>query len=610
MTLPTYDFVIVGGGTAGLVVASRLSEDSSQRILVIEAGSDTTSDPRVKTPAFYSALMGSEADWNFHSQPQGRLKGRSITLNQGKTLGGSSSINSQVFVPPNKDLVDSWETLGNDGWNWSTLRDYFSKAYTEPAVDEADEMKLGVEGWNLRGHASSGPLQLSFPGDVGHPIRQTWEETFKNIGYSMPDKTFLNSSIGSFSCLTTVDPVSKERCSSASAYYNPIKGRENLHVLVDAVAERIIFEHVDGALRASGVCYNHESTRKSVACSKEVIVAAGAFQSPKLLELSGIGNRELLDQHGIELVKDLPGVGENLQDHAVAGISFEARDDVRTLDALVRQEPDALSQAIQDYATNQCGWLTSMGLWSYAYLPTMQYFSEGNQGKLKELLEQHRPPAQQGPSHLRDREYYKLAEETLLNPKRPSGCTFAVVAQIISPVDPGSDSPTGPVEGNFISLVSLLSQPLSRGNVHISSSNPAGAPTIDPRYLSNPVDMDVFAHNMLYLETIARTPPLSHLLKSPPKRRDPASNLENLEDAKKFIESSCISMWHYGGTCAMLPEEKGGVVDPSLRVYGVPNVRVVDSSAVPLISNANMQSVVYAFAERAADLIKATYGLA
>lgn len=489
------------------------------------------------------------------------------------------------------------------------MRDYFSKAYTAPTVAETEERKLGIEGWNLRGQASSGPLQLSFPGDFDHPIRQTWEETFKTIGYSMPDKTFLNSSIGSFSCLTTIHPVNKERCSSASSYYNPIKGRENLHLLTNAVAERIIFENVGGLLRASGVYYNHENTTHSVACSKEVIVAAGAVQSPKLLELSGIGNRELLGRHGIESIKDLPGVGENLQDHLVAAISFEAMDDVRTLDALVRQEPDALSQAVQDYTTKQAGWLTSMGLWSYAYLPTMQYFSIGNQGKLKELLEQHRPPAQHDPFHLRDREFYKLAEETLLNPKRPSGCTFSVVAQIISPVDPGSGSPAGPVEGNFVSLVSLLSQPLSRGNVHISSNKPTDAPTIDPKYLSNPVDMDIFAHNILYLETIARCAPFSNLLKQPLKRRDPASNLTDLDAAKNFIESSCISMWHYGGTCSMLPEGKGGVVDPSLRVYGVPNVRVVDSSAVPLISNANMQSVVYAFAERAADLIKDTYGL-
>ncbi|KAI1772240.1 putative GMC oxidoreductase [Hypoxylon cercidicola] len=515
MASPTYDFVIVGGGTAGLVVASRLSEDPSQRILVIEAGSDSTDDPRVKTPALYPALMGSEADWNFHTQPQ--------------------------------DLVDSWETLGNNGWNWSTLRDYFSKAYTAPTVAETEERNLGIQGWNLSSQASSGPLQLSFHGDFDHPIRRTWEETFKILGYSMPDKTFLNSSIGSFSY---------------------------------AVAERIIFENVGGLLRASGVYYFHENTTKSVACSKEVIITAGAFQSPKLLELSGIGNRELLARHGIESVKDLPGVGENLQDHVVA-------------------EPDALSQAMQDYITKQAGWLTSMGLWSYAYLPTMQYFSEGNQGKLKELLEQHRPPAQQNPFGTRDREFYKLAEEALLNPKRPSGCAFSVVAQIVSPVDPGSDSPAGPVEGNFVSLVSLLSQPLSRGNVHISSNKATDAPTIDPKYFSNPVDMDIFAHNMLYLETMARSPPFSNLLKKPLKRRDPASNLTDLDAAMNFIQSSCISMWHYGGTCSMLPEDKGGVVNPSLRVYGVPNVRVVDLSAL----------VVYAFAERAADLIKATYNL-
>ncbi|OTA66586.1 GMC oxidoreductase [Hypoxylon sp. EC38] len=578
-----YDFVVIGGGTAGLVVAARLSEDPNQHVLVLEAGADYTEDPRVKTPALYETLKNTEADWGFESQAQSALNGRSINMNQGKALGGSSAINAFVFVPPAKGLIDSWESIGNEGWNWETLQKYLTKAYTSPPTDQSNRVTLGIEEWATTNNAAKGPIQTSFSGNITHPIRQAWAETFTAVGYCMKDDPFMNPSVGAFSCLASIHPETRERSFSA-----------NLYILTNA--------EISNPVRAIGVQYKHEGKIKIVNLAKEVILAAGTLQSPKILELSGVGNPTLLNKYGIDIVVDLPAVGENLHDHAVCK-------EVDTLDALARQEPEALTEAMREYAAHKTGPLSHVGVTTYAYLPIVEYLTAEGQKKLRKLLDQNRPPVTEGVRNARDRAYYEVAEKFLLDPNQPTGAYLSVAAQSVHPVDAATDSPQGPVAGKFISIGAMLTQPLSRGTVHIQSNDPSCAPSIDPRYLSNPVDMDVLANHMLYIETIARSSSLNRLLKQPLKHRDPASELADLDAAKRYLRTSMISMWHMAGTCAMLPKGKGGVVDKDLVVYGVQNLRVVDSSAIPIISTANLQATVYAFAERASDLIKEAWGM-
>ncbi|ROW16456.1 hypothetical protein VPNG_02755 [Cytospora leucostoma] len=602
----SFDFVIIGGGTSALVVAARLSENHHFRVLVLEAGEDHTNDPRVKTPAMWASLFGSEADWAFKTEPQAGLNDRSIAVNQGKALGGSSAINAQVFVPPTKANFNAWETLGNKGWDWDMLQKNVTRTYTYPSVEQELEAPLGVDGWAAKNEAAKGPIQTSFPKVAVH---EAWANTMKALGYSMANDPFLGAGSGSFSNLLSIDPATKERSYSASAYYQPCKDRENLSVLTGAHVEKILFDQ-EGGVKAVGVQYSHEGITKTVSATKEVVLAAGTLQSPKILELSGVGDAQLLTKLGIKPVRDLPGVGENLQDHPACGVAYKAVDPLETLDALVRQEPEAIGQALQEYATSKSGALASIGIETYAYLPILDHVSQ--KGPSFERLVKHLNDNKPLESDHRASALYSLVRQTLLDPKAPSAVYLTLRGQAPHPVDLtwSPESPTGPVPGKFLTIATVLSQPLSPGTTHIRSADPADAPVIDPAYLSHPVDAEVMAAQMLQVEQIAASEPLSStLLAQPLQRRDPASDFNgDLEKAKRFARTSSTSMWHPAGTCAMLPVEKRGVVDADLRVHGVQGLRVVDASVMPLVCNANLQAVVYGVAERAADLIKAAWG--
>ncbi|VUC26045.1 unnamed protein product [Clonostachys rosea] len=591
MSSTLFDFVIVGGGTAGLVVASRLSENSAHRVLVLEAGSDHSDDPRVKTPAFYATLFQSDADWGFKSEPQPQLNGRSIGLHQGRALGGSSAINAQVFVPPGKHAIDAWEESGNPGWNWQGLESYYARSHTLAGATQTTDGHSPLE------QNFHSPIQLSLSGDPVHAIQEAWKGTFQAEGHYVSSDPWLDQPTGAFSSLATVDASTKERSYSTTAYYHPIKNRNNLQVLTDAVVERIIFETEGSATRATGVQYRYDDKIQTVTAAKEVIVAAGALQSPKLLELSGVGNSEILSRNGIQVVKELPGVGENLQDHVVCPIGIQAVDELETMDPLARQEPDAIAHAMQQYATEQKGMLASSGMTTYAYVPITAELSQDTTEALKKLLHQNQPKVGHAHGSLAA-DLHGFVTKTLTDSTKPSGVFLSVLSQA---------GPT-PVPGTWLTLVAYLPHPLSLGSVHIKSKQPLESPAIDPKYLSHPVDIEILAHQMRYLGHFAASSPFSKLLKQPLHYMDPAAEFADIDDAKEYLRSNAISMWHYAGSCAMLPEEKGGVVDTRLKVHGINNLRIVDSSVVPIITTGNLQSTVYAIAEKAADLIKADYG--
>lgn len=489
------------------------------------------------------------------------------------------------------------------------MKPYYKKVYSLKPLQSELREHLGID-WMMEDEdAPSGPIQLSYTGILGDPIPKSWIESFKGLGYHMTENPFSGKPMGAFSSLASINLDTKERSYAATAYYAPVADRKNLHLLTGLSVDKILTKKHQSKLCAGGAQFQTNGDVVTVKARKEVILAAGSFQSPKILEISDIGAAELLRSHKIDINIDNPYVGENLQDHFVCGIGFEAEDHVTTLDDLIRQDPKAIEAAMAEYVHSKTGLLTSVGLASYAYLPVVDLLSEDGQSMLRKLLVGCAACNNESANPAADL-YHNIAKSILESKDEASGSFLAVAAQTVPPADPDyKDCPIGPVPGKFITLGAMLSQPLSRGSVHIKSSDPNEKPVIDPRFLAHPLDIEVLARHMQYLEVIAETHPFRKLLKEGGRHSDPRSYLENLEAAKEYIRKSGISMWHPTSTCSMLPRDKGGVVDEKLVVYGSSNLRIVDASIIPLIPRANVQSTVYAVAERAAGLIKAEHGL-
>ncbi|PIG85030.1 glucose-methanol-choline (gmc) oxidoreductase [Aspergillus arachidicola] len=508
------DYVIVGGGTAALVVACRLSENPETRIVVLERGEDTSSDARVQNPLMYESLNGSEMDWNLKGAPQAGLNGREFNQAAGKALGGSSVINGCIFLPPAAAALNAWESLGNPGWNWETLAPYFQRAYTL--------------------HPRTGAPILIQPAQskADTTLLEAWKQAFEEHGYGYADELVSEgATIGTRPYTATIDPVSGHRSSAANGYGAILASRANVRIVAGANVTRILFDSSapNGNLTATGVEVQTEA-RKTVLFkpTKEVIMAAGVFNNPKILELSGIGDQARLQKLGISPLVHLPGVGENLMNHAMSVLS-----------APVKEHAD-----IQDIAP---------GMKANALIRLAP-------ADMQEILDR---------------------AQILNGPNEASACIhFAIY--------PGN-----------LAIVGLFpSFPFSRGSVHIQSADPASSPQIDPKYLNHPSDLDSMVRHVQHLQGILHSARLQRFVDAPPPQDRAAL-------AQLVREAMAIPTAHACGTAAMLPREKGGVVASDLKVYGVSNVRVVDASVFPVISQANPISTVYTVAERAADLIRA-----
>ncbi|KAI0467991.1 hypothetical protein F4859DRAFT_221581 [Xylaria cf. heliscus] len=588
------DYIIIGGGTSGLVVANRLSEDPNIEVVVLEAGKDLSLDPRVNIPALWTSLIGSDADWQYKSLPQQGLDGRSVGQPLGKALGGSSAINGQSFIAPSKAEIDAWAKLGNPGWDWASLVPSYKKSYTLiPPSDEATLEHLGIDWIDDEYRGASGPIKVSFPGVIQNPLCKAWIESFKSLNMVTSADPFSGSSIGGYSNTATVDPENKIRSYAGSAYGGPARQRPNIRIITEAQVHRITFtETPSGAVKATGVQVLVEGKTETFTSAKEVILAAGVYNTPKLLELSGIGDRKLLDLHGIPVHVDLPGVGENLQDHLMTGLSYEVVDGVITGDPLMRQEPEALALAQKLYVENKTGPFTIGGMQSHAFMPTP------DASVLLDKLPQSQKPT--------DSEYYSTVRSIIEAPGGSSGAWLMFLAQ--ANLHEGGKSFVGSqlLPENYVSLGCIQSHPFSRGTTHISSADINAVPDINPSYFSHPADLEIMARHLQAIDGKLRPlEPLARFLKSDGKRNHPdAFHVGDLEGAKRYVLDTATSAYHACGSAAMLPKERGGVVDSKLVVYGTENLRIVDASIFPLIPRGNILSSVYAVAEKASDIIK------
>ncbi|KAJ5107104.1 glucose-methanol-choline oxidoreductase [Penicillium angulare] len=599
MTFPNIplqaDYVIVGGGTAGLVLAYRLSEDPAKSVVVLEAGKDLTADPRVQIPAMWTGMMGSEGYWQLQTTPQCALNNRVIKPTQGKLLGGSSAINGQAFIAPSALVYDTWEKMGAEGWGWKDIQPYYKKSYTLQMPDPATCAHLGIGDWvdeNIQG--SSGPLKVSFPAVIDDPLAKAWVDTFEALGHKITADPFSGRSVGGYSNMATVDFETKARSHSATQCGLPAKQRPGVSILTEAFVEKIIFDRKT----ATGVKVIIDGHSYNVGAKEEVILSCGAFNTPKLLELSGVGRKEILDKYSIPVVVDNPNVGENLQDHLMSGISFEAVDGVVTGDRLMRQEPEAIQEAMSLYHEHKAGPFTIGGIQSSAFMPCLDENGNRDPKYVKELMDR----------CLSKPEYREQAiREIFEQCDSPTCSQFMFLCQANLHETGTSFVGKELLPGNFVSLGIIQGIPFSRGSVHIASRNPEDKQTIDPRYFSHPLDLEIMARNLLDVEKLHKAEPLSKYFKTNGRRNHPDAFLTDLDSAKKYLRDTASTTYHPCGTACMLPWEKGGVVDAKLRVYGTKNLRVCDSSILPLVMVGNIMTAVYAIAERGADIIKADH---
>ncbi|KAJ9211462.1 CAZyme family AA3 [Paecilomyces variotii] len=605
LSVRQFDYIVVGGGIGGLVVARRLSDDATKTVLLIEAGANRTGDARIDTPGFLGTLYGDpNYDWDYISEPQKHVNGRQIPQPRGKVLGGSSAINFSAILYPYRRDFDSWSELGNKGWTADDLAPYLRKFHTYSAPSSETAALLSLDYMDPKSQGADGPLPVTFP-DIYGPLNQSWQKTFDVLGWqSNSDDPIKGEKHGAFACPLSIDPKTRARAYATAYYSSDVARRPNLQLLTETHVEKVLLKKgSDGSISATDVqVLTKEGEHHQISARREVILSAGSINTPQILELSGIGQEEILNKHGIPVVISNPRVGENLQDHCLAAVSFEIADGQASGDLL--RDPNLLQSAIKSYQESQSGPLCGMPL-SIAYLPLVDRNGIVSKDVAEKLVQEHlHTPA----DHPGIKRQYEVQRQTFVDAKSSTAEYLFLPAQLrmqqgkttmgelLAPALPG----------NYISILILNNHPFSRGSVHIRSADPLAKPVFDPNYLSQPIDLEVLARHTQYLEQIVQTAPFSTLLKSPSSRipEEAAAGFEDLELAKKVVKDRLFTCFHPAGTCAMLPKELGGVVNDRLVVHGTKNLRVVDASVFPLEPTGNIQATVFAVAEKAADLIK------
>lgn len=489
--------------------------------------------------------------------------------------------------------------MGNQGWDFEALAPYYRKFHTFNRPSKETEKALATDYIDKELSGKAGPIQASFPEFHG-PLGKAWPETFKNLDFAMTTDPLSGQSSGGFSYLSSVDPKTWERSYAGSAYYAPVADRPNLHLLTDSLVEKIVLDKSGSDVVATGVKFTRDGKSEVRKARKEVLLCAGVFQSPQLLELSGIGSPKLLQTHKIDTVVENRNVGENLQDHPMSGMSFEVVDGLPTIDMI--RDPAVIQGAIEAYQSARAGPLTS-GFHSVASLPVVEFLSEKGKAELTQLLDAHtHTPMLSQYASLSTQ--HAILRSILESPSDGSVIIGMGASQLHFHASLQKDIYAITDPANYISFLVALAHPYSRGTVHIASPSASDPPTIDPRYLSHPLDLEILTRQVRYVPTIAATQPLASLIKEGGEFLPKGMDISTLYAAKEHVKRNLITNNHPCGTCAMLPREGGGVVDERLKVHGVKKLRIIDASIFPMIPRGNIQSSVYAVAEKAADLIK------
>ncbi|KAK4225723.1 oxygen-dependent choline dehydrogenase [Podospora fimiseda] len=535
-------------------------------------------------PALFGSLYGDLSyHWEHRTAPQKGLNNRSHAIISGKGLGGGSAVNFLVWTHANRRDIDDWGALGNRGWSWDRLQPYYQKSETfvKPSSQQVVDLNLSFLDPPVHGH--HGPIMNSFPSLYG-PISEAWPRTFENLGLGATGDPRGGKTTGGFSNPFNIDPATKERSYPGSRYYQLATTRRNLKVITGALVTKV---HLDknkrGVPTATGVRYEKDGIQYKANTRKEVIISLGGLASPKLLELSGIGDQKLLKRLGIKTLVHNPNVGENYQNHIMVPLGG------------IPPRPLAFQSALTQFLTTKTGPLTVINA-SSALLTLSQLNL-----KIPPLV----PP--------------KTKQQTLIHSSLTSSSNPSPAVQILfvaggmtpwlyNDTSRAYASPPGTTpQDRYITIHGLLQRPFSCGSVHIQSSNPHILPTVDTQDLTHPLDIQITKAFMLQIQKIASTRPFSEYLEGNGTVFQPGYYKLNERNVEGFIREFAFLASHFSGTCAMMPRGEGGVVDERFRVYGIKGLRVVDASIFPLIPQATLNSAVIAVAERAGDMIKGDY---
>ncbi|EOR03672.1 hypothetical protein J056_003129 [Wallemia ichthyophaga EXF-994] len=586
----TFDYVIAGAGIGGLVTANRLTEDENTRVLVIEAGGqgDDVRD-RIDIPAeaYLNGLpvAGSPYDWGIYTEAQDELNGRNLHWPRGKIVGGSTAVNALYMTRSIKDEHDAWaELVDDDGWNWDSLLPYFRRYenFSPPASDLKDNLSIEVKD---SAHGYDGPIQISFP-QYNYPQNSLWQETFNNLGVESDSDPFSGKNIGGYITPNSIDPDTQLRSYAASAYLYPVQNtRSNLVILSDALVTRINFDTSSSKPVANGLTFTTSGSNNQfqVYASSEVVIAGGALGSPQILLQSGIGPRENLESQDVDVVVDLPGVGEHVQDHISATINYATTAPVAG--NLSDEELDHQLQLFKDGNFARSVYSTPNG--AIAYVPLDDLMGDDTDSFLDALEANMTDATSSGNEPEQVKSGYRATYKSDLENVYRAG--NAVVEILMNNL------------GSNLGFQLAIQHPLSRGKISLGSQNASENANVDPRYLSHPADIQVLRSGLRYIRRLASTEPLSSVIES---EVSPGEDVMSDEDLNDYIRSSVVSQYHPASSCAMLPRENGGVVDSHLRVYGVDNLRVIDSSTIPLPIAAHHMQITYALCEKGADLIR------
>jgi len=522
------DFIVIGAGSAGCTIAARLSEDPATRVLLLEAGGEDTNRWIHIPLGFGKTFADPSVNWCYETEPDAGANGRKVFWPRGKVLGGSSSINGMVYIRGQAEDFDHWRQLGNTGWSFDDVLPYFKRA--EHQVRGRDDF-----------HGTGGPLSVS---DVEkHPIAEAFIDAAMALGFARNDDFNGAAQDGVGYHQTTTR--NGKRCSTAVGYLNPARGRGNLQIVTGALSEKIVVE----SKRAVAVQYCQNGEVKTASARREIILCGGAINSPQLLMLSGIGPAAHLAQHGVAVVHDLPGVGQNLQDHYSAPIKLKAAQPITVNDVML-----------------------------------------SNLKKLKVGIQ-----------------YYTMRTGPLAMISSPAALFAKTRPELATPDIKCSISPFSadrPQDGlhkfSGFTMIAYQLRPESRGEIKLKSANPVDPPAMIPNYLTDPVDQRTIVAGLKLCREVLAQPQLARFIA---EEFQPGPGVASDADLLDYARQRGGTVYHPTSTCTMGTGPMA-VVDPELKVHGIEGLRVADASVMPTVISGNTNAATIMIGEKLSDMVR------